>query len=148
MRFFGLLVSGKRATLIERLVNHLLGDYRRTYQTSFRIFLHTFARGNPAVIQRFELYDDATSELSWPLYASFLGFVADPNVFKETASDSEIFRLLPWFIGLVAETKDTCKQIDQIKSAELKELLQLRLLCADHSRQWKNMHNKCGGHHR
>ena len=170
LRFFRLPVSGEKATLIKRLVDHLLGAHNRTYQTSFLIFLHTFARGDPDVIQRFEqttisgkayptrvlsmrfvalrllyntfqkglfcddlpsevnikvlLYDDATSELSWPLYASFLGFVADLNVFKETSLDSEILRLLPWFIGLVPETKDTCKQIDQIKSVELKELLQ------------------------
>ena len=60
------------------------------------------------VIIPFLIYDDASSELTWPVYVSLLGFVADPTIFKKTASDPEVLRLNPWFLALAPEAKDIC----------------------------------------
>jgi hypothetical protein len=207
LRFFGLNTSGKKKILIERLVNHLLGPHRCTYEISWLILASTAAKGDNTITRRFKrttvegkqhnahmrsmryallrlldnafhkdlfvddlpndvvipflIYDDASSELSWSVYGSLLGFVIDPAIFKKTASDAKVLHLKPWFLALAPETKNICNQIDKLKSTELKAVVQrpfyvnghkitfqLRLLCADHSRQWKNIQNKCGGHHR
>jgi len=197
-------VSGVKQELIGRLVSHLMGPHRQTYEYSWWMFVYASTKtqealprlftatvlGDPyparqlsmryviywllhrafhlnlfrkdlptSVVLPFLIYDDATSQLTWPVYASLLGFVRDINIFGENHLDSEILQLFPWFIGLVPESKETCHHIDLVKSVELKEVvmrpfilqghtfhLKFSLLCADHSRQWKNIQNKCGGH--
>ena len=207
LHFFNLHVTGKRATLIQRLMDHLTGAHRRTFSISWTIAIYVAAEGVRDLRRHFErvstlgtpyparalsmrfimlkllwagmekglfrddlpssftvpflIYDDATSELSWPLYSSSLGFVWDPEIFQDSCEDKDILRLECWFMGLVPETKDSCRCIDTIKSAGLKDCLnkpffiknkeisvKLRLLNADHSRQWKSLTNKCGGHYR
>ena len=44
----------------------------------------------------FLIYNDATSELSWPLYSSSLGFIWDPEIFQDSCEYKDIllFRVL------------------------------------------------------